>query len=288
MSGYRKPKTHLHHEFLYLNYDTIINSLSALEAGKVDEIIEKFSEAREGGMDGTLGYGPAKLAGGKKKTATMEEELRRTRTWFSAFEAWFQHLDGAGAFGELTSWDLETRDEIGIGDTVKFIARVSLSPVQRVFLTFISFANESSNPDSPLKQPAAKMAETKRMARMVSGWMKGRSESKSLMVYMAPFGIDSPRIAARLDETYLIGGTQAVEGEFTIIAQVESLIQLGESVPAIRVVRDTPPTPLETETITASLQGMAEMASGLGVAVNDSDLTLQYPGVILHPIAIYR
>ena len=50
MSGYQKPKTGLHKEFVYLNDDTIMNSLSALEAGKVDEILQKVSETREKGF----------------------------------------------------------------------------------------------------------------------------------------------------------------------------------------------------------------------------------------------
>jgi hypothetical protein len=58
MSGYRKPKARLHREFVYLNHDTVLNSLSALEAGKVDEIIEKTSEAREGGLSASVTAGP--------------------------------------------------------------------------------------------------------------------------------------------------------------------------------------------------------------------------------------
>jgi hypothetical protein len=85
MSGYRAPKTRLHREFLYLNHDTILNSLSALEAGKVDEIIQKVSQAKEGGLEGSVRAGPVKGGGGRKKIASIEEELVKTRTWFSAF-----------------------------------------------------------------------------------------------------------------------------------------------------------------------------------------------------------
>lgn len=49
----------------------IINSLSAFEAGKVDEIIEKVSEASEGGREGSIGYGPTKVAGNTKKTTNV-------------------------------------------------------------------------------------------------------------------------------------------------------------------------------------------------------------------------
>jgi hypothetical protein len=47
-----------------------------------------------------------------------------------------------------------------------------------------------------------------------------------------------------------------------IIVRVGSLIEPGESVVSIRVVRDTIPASLETETIAASLQGMTKMAKG--------------------------
>ncbi|MGW9157614.1 DUF6414 family protein [Microbacterium sp. NPDC055665] len=288
MSGYRRPKVQLHKEFLYLNHETIINSLSAFEAGKVDEILEKVSEAREGGLGGTVGYGPVKANASKKKASNVEEELTRSRTNFSAFEAWSHHLTEASAFGELDAWDVGTRNEIAVGDTIRFKAVVSLSPVQQLFLTFIDYANQAADQNSIFKQPAAQLAETKKQARMMAGWMRGRGEGKSIMVSIQPLGVPAPRVSARLDEDYIVSGTQSVEGEFTVIAQVESLINEGEAIPAIRVLRETPPTSKETDVITEALAGFIEPAAALGVELTMDDITLRYPGVVLHPIAIYR
>ncbi|GLK19047.1 DUF6414 family protein [Herbiconiux flava] len=288
MAGYRKPKTRLHHEFVYLNHDTVINALSGLEAGKIDEIIEKVSEAREGGFEGSLGYGAAKVGGSKKKTANVEEELTRSRTHFSAFEAWHSRLDAADAFGELDEWDLATRNEIEVGDTIKFTATVSLAPVQQVLLTFMDFAKQAGDPSSPFKQPTAKLAETKKIASQMNNWMGGRDGARSILSSIAPLGIATPRVFARLAETYLVNGAGVVEGEFTVIAQVEQLINQGSAVPAIRVLRETPPTPKETETITEALKNFIEPAAGLGLTVTPGDITLEFPGVLLHPIAIYR
>jgi len=288
MSGYKRPKARLHHEFVYLNFDTVINALSALEAGKVDEILEKVSEAREGGLEASVGYGPAKVGGSRKKTANVEEELTRSRTNFSAFEAWYNRLEAAEAFGELTAWDVDTRNELEVGDTIKFRARVSLAPVQQVLLTFIDFAKQAGDPDSFLKQPSAQLAQTKKTANQMSGWLGGRDGKRSILTSLAPLDTASPRVFARLAEQYLVGGAQLVEGEFTVIAQVEQLIKTGEAIPAIRVLRETPPTPLETTTITEALQGFIEPAATLGVVITPSDITLEYPGVLLHPIAVYR
>lgn len=288
MGGYKKPKAQLHKEFLYLNYDTIINSLSAFEAGKVDEILEKVTEARDGGLSGSLGYGPAKASASKKKTTNVEEELTRSRTNFSAFEAWSTHLADADAFGQLDAWDVETRNEIRVGDTIRFKAVVRLAPVQQLFLTFIDFANQAADQNSVFKQPAAQLAETKKQARTMSSWMRGRGDAKSIMVSILPLGVSTPRASGRLDEEYLVSGTQFVEGEFTVIAQVESLIGEDEAIPAIRVLRETPPTSKETEVITEALAGFIEPAAELGVDLTTDDITLTYPGVVLHPIAIYR
>ena len=288
MSGYQKPKSQLHKEFLYLDHDTIINSLSAFEAGKVDEIIEKVTEAREGGFEGSVGYSAIKAGGSKKKSTNVEEQLRRSRTNFSAFEGWSSHLEKEGAFGELSDWNLETREEISVGDTIRFKASVHLAPIQQLFLTFINFADQAADPNSIFKQPTAKLAETKKQARMMAGWLRGRDEGKSILVSIEPLGIPAPRVAARLDEQYLVGGTEFVDGEFTIIGQVESLIGKSEVVPAIRVLREVPPTPLETQMMADGLKELVAPAAGLGLVISEDDLSLTYPGVVLHPIAIYR
>jgi hypothetical protein len=56
----------------------------------------------------------------------------------------------------------------------------------------------------------------------------------------------------------------------------------------MRILRDVPPSLLEAKTIADMIEGMIDSAAGLGVIVTKEDLTLNFPGVILHPIAIYR
>jgi hypothetical protein len=288
MTSYIKPKIRLHHEFLYLNHETIINSLSAFEFGKVDEIIQKISESRDAGVEGSIGPKSVNVTAGKKKSANIEEELKRTRTNFSAFDAWRKVMEKESAFGEFGSWDLETRNEISPGDTIRFDARISLSSVQKMFLTFLNYSKEAENQQSAMKQSGIELKNTKAVAGMISGWISDSSGNKSILINVAPFKTVSPRMSARLDETFLIGGTQKVEGDFTVIAQVESLIESESDIPVMRILRDVPPSLLEAKTIADMIEGMIDSAAGLGVIVTKEDLTLNFPGVILHPIAIYR
>lgn len=288
MGTYSAPKRRIHREFLYLNHETIINSLSALEAGKVDEIIQKVNEAREGGIHATVDVGPAKGGGGKKRSATMEEELVKTRTWFSAFDAWYRHLEGEEAIGTFDTWDREVRDALQVGDTIEFEAELALSPVHKVLRSFIAFSKEAGRQGSPFQQKAQELKETKATARMMASWMGGKDEPTHLPVYLQPYGIQDPRIIARLEDEYLIGNSESMEGEFKVVAQVSALLEDEEVVSAIRLVRDVPPTQVEIATIQAGLLNLVEPAAELGVTFGEEDINVGTPAVVLHPIAIYR
>jgi hypothetical protein len=288
MGEYKKPKARLHHEFVYLNHDTILNALSAFEAGKVDEIIEKTSAASEGGIEGGLGVGPAKASGGKKRQRTMQEELVRTRTWFSAFNAWHAHLIAESDIGTFDEWDEGVRSQLSVGDTVEFVAEVRLSPLHQLLTTFTSFAAGAGSPGSSFQLKQSEIAEAKKTARMMENWMQGRAGGRNLSVYLLPGGVSSPRIMARLTDKYLVGGLDQVEGEFSIVSQVDRLLADGEQESAIRLIRDVPPTPKEIEVMTEAMRHFVEPAREFGIEISDDDFTFSHPAVVLHPIAIFR
>lgn len=93
MGVYKAPKERLHRDFFYLDDEVVVNSLSALESGKVDEIVSRVTTAREGGFSGALKIPAvdAGVGGNRKSSSGVEEEMVRTRTRFSVFDAWY-HL----------------------------------------------------------------------------------------------------------------------------------------------------------------------------------------------------
>ncbi|GEB12849.1 hypothetical protein GUY44_16535 [Pimelobacter simplex] len=288
MANYEKPKKHLHREFLYLNHDTIVNSLSALEAGKIDEILQKANQAREGGFSAGLGAGPVEASGGRKKTANIEEEMVRTRTIFSAFDAWYKHLDAEGAFGRLKDWDEATRNSLEVGDTIEFTAKITLAPLHLLIRSFLSFATAAETPGSFFQQKGEELRETKTSARIFHTMLGGKDAPKHLPTYMAPNGVSDPMIVARLDEQYLLDPKEDMGGTYRVIGQVDSLLEEGEEYSAIRVIRDVPPTPMEIKTVSEALNGFIEPALELGITLLPADLTFPAPAVILRPIAVYR
>lgn len=288
MAGYNKPKKHLHREFLYMNHETIMNSLSALEAGKIDEIIQKANEAREGGFAGGLAAGPLEASGGKKKASSIEEELVRTRTVFSAFDAWYKYLKDADAIGSFDKWDLEVRDALSTGDTIEFEGRLNLTPIHLVLRTFMNFAEQAATPGSVFQQKGQELNETKGVARAMQSWLGGKDAPAHYPVYMAPFDVAEPRIVARLDERYMLSPKEGINGVYKVIAQVDEVLREGDKVSAFRIIRDVPPTAMEIETINEALQHFVEPSKEMGVVIEDSDILVPHPAVVVRPIAVFR
>lgn len=289
MAGYKAPKTRLHKDFVYLDHDRVLNSLSAFEAGKVDEIIEKTTDATDKGLTGAVGAGPVKAGGSKKRQKQVQGELVRTRTWFSSFDAWHKTLHNQEAIGTFSAWSEQVREQLGIGDTVEFVTEIKLHPLHMMFATFSSFARDAGNPDSVFNLPANQVAENRKVARMMETWVTGSHGSKSTAAYFIPTDGKGPRIVGRLEDEYLIGGLDQIDGTFTVVAQVDKKVDPGEQVSAIRVLRDVPPTPRELEVIgdaLASFQG--EPAAELGIELTSEDLALSHPVVIVRPLAIFK
>ena len=286
--SYKGPKKHLHREFLYLNHETIVNSLSALEAGKIDEIIQKANEAREGGFTGGLSAGPLEATGGKRKTGSIEEEMVRTRTIFSAFDAWSRYLSDADAIGTLSSWGPDTREQLATGDTLQFEGRLTLTPIHQILRTFINFAEQASVPGSVFQQKGEDLKETKRTARMMETWLGGKDAASHYPVYIAPFETTDPKMIARLDETFMLSPKEGINGVYKVIAQVDEILREGDEISAVRILREVPPTAMEIETIGEALRNFIEPAKDLGVEITEHDLLVPHPAVVLRPIAIYR
>lgn len=285
MGKYQKPKKNLHREFAYLNHDSILNSLSAFEAGQVDEIVEKTTEAVEGGFEAGVGYKGARVGGRKKRQGSIQEELVRTRTWFSAFDAWHQRLMEESAIGTFDEWDMSVRDEIEVGDTVSFSADLRVSPLYKLVTAFASFAANSAT----FGIEAKNVPGIKQKAKMMEGWIRGRDGTRSLAAYLHPYGEGTPRIVARLSEKYLIAGLENIEERYQVIGQVRSILGPNDEESIVRILKDAPPVPKEIQTVAEAMKHiMQEGAKLLGVRFEDSDLLFVHPDVIFHPIAIFK
>jgi len=134
MSIYRKPQKKIHKGFYFLDDETLINSLSAVESGKVDEVVAKLVSAKEGGISGGIGFQGAKLEAGKKVNSSFEEEMVRTRTRFSVFSIWYDNLIELKGLGHFNDWGPDALTDLEAGDTVELRATLTVAPIHTMRL----------------------------------------------------------------------------------------------------------------------------------------------------------
>lgn len=288
MGGYKKPKKQMHRDFLYLDDSAIVNALSAMEAGKIDEIIEQSQMVKDTGFDASLGYGPAKIAAKKGKTADVTANLVRTRTAFSAFEAWYQFLKSEDGLGELTSWDTETRNELEVGDTLEVRARIEFAPIHKVFAVYLSYVDNANKPDSFFRVKTAQLAELKKVANQARGLFKGSDGATANLVYIYPLGVERPLLIGVLSDNHFVGDKANIDGDYKVVLQVSTLLRQTDTLAAIRAMSDAPRTEAESAQVTKALDVLVDAAGEMGVTIGDEDKAFTYPTVVTRPLAIYR
>lgn len=169
MPLYKKPEASLHRDFFYLNDEVAINSLSALESGKVDEIVSRTTTAREGGFSGEIRIPVADVGMGasKKASAEIEEEMVRTRTRFSVFDAWYQLMLEKKAVGVFNGWGDGALDEVSPGETIEFRAELSQGPLQTVLRLYLWFADQAAQDGNIFSQRGEERKTTIKAAKNI-------------------------------------------------------------------------------------------------------------------------
>jgi hypothetical protein len=284
---YRKPEARIHRGFFYLDDETVINSLSAVEAGKVDEVLSRVNTAREGGVGGGIGIHGAKVEGAKKSTSEFEEEMVRTRTRFSVFEIWHENLANKKALGFFEGWSPEILTDVQPGDTVEFKARLDLAPLQTIFRMYSWYAKQARTQGSIFAQKGEQLKDTKETER-VFRVLAGDDEDFESVVLAKPSGGDGPPVAMQLADRWMIGELGHLSGEYTVVGQVDQILKEGEQYPTIRMMHVAPVTTTELDVLREIVGNFAEPAKAFGLEITQADATITGPAVWLTPIAIYR
>ena len=289
MPIYHAPATRVHRGFFYLDDETVINSLSAVESGKIDEVVAKVNSAREGGFGGGVGIQGAKVEGAKKSTSGFEEEMVRTRTRFSIFELWYQNLIDSKALGLFDGWGPSALEGVAPGDTIEFRGHLETAPLQTLLRLFLWFADKAKSQGHVFSQKGDELKGTKdaeRNIRMLLG--DADAEDEQVIVLARPNGGEGPIVAMPVKTNWLVGKFGQFGGEYTVVAQVDRIIGDGQELPALRLTQDVAATPLEIGVLKEAIREFVEPAKEMGVVVTEADATISGPGLWLEPIAIYR
>lgn len=288
MVKYRKPDKRVHRGFLYLDDETVINSLSAVESGKIDEIVAKVISAREGGFGGGVGFSGVQVEGSRKSNSSLEEEIVRTRTRFSAFEVWYKGLIDAKAIGRFDGWGADSLDGVEPGDTIEFRASIEVAALQTLIRLFFWFAGQARTQGSMFSQKGAQLEATKTAEKVMKALLGSDESRDEVLLSVFPVGGEGPAVVMPVNPHWLIGRLGELGGEYTVIAQVNQVLTEGDELPAIRLTRDVAPTPLEITTLKGAVANFVEPAKGLGIEISESDAAVRGPALVLTPIAVYK
>ncbi|MFC8042964.1 hypothetical protein [Nocardia sp. NPDC057353] len=291
MATYRKPSKSLHKSFFYLNDEIVVNSLSALEAGKVDEVISKAVVAREGG--GSLGANftvasvGAKAEGSKKGSSTLEEEMTRTRTRFSIFHLWYELLEQHKALGLFEGWGEGALVDVRPGDTVVLHAELEILSMYGLVGMFQWFAEKAGEQGHPFSQKGPELKSTRDTARLMKMFVGGEGH-EYVGILAIPEGDAGPTVGMRVSEKWIVGDLSSVTGYYTVVAQVQKVVNAGDWFPMMRLVSGAPVTTVERDAIREMLKSFEDPAASFELPVSKYDGEVQGPAVWLEPIAIYR
>jgi hypothetical protein len=289
MPLYVRPSKRIHRGFFYLDDETVINSLSAVESGKIDEIVARVNSAREGGFGGGVGIQGAKVEGAKRSTSAFEEEMVRTRTRFSVFELWYQSLIEGKALGKFDGWGDGALERVEPGDTLEIRGRLEIAPIQTLLRLYLWFAAKAKEQGHIFSQNGAELKATKEAERAVKMILGDASfDDDQVIVLATPHGDTGPKVAMPVKTQWLIGRFGQFGGDYTVVGQVDRIIAANEELPALRLTQDVAPTSLEIEVIKNAVDNFSEPSASMGISVTEDDAVIKGPALWLEPIAIYR
>lgn len=285
---YTAPKSRIHRSFVYLNDDIAINSLSALESGKVDEVVEKINLAQERGLSIGLkvGVGGASGSGegGRKDTESLQAEVIRRRTRFSVFELWYEALQARNAIGTFMGWGADALDGVAPGQIVEITGKVQVVPLQTGLRMYLWFVNQVRD-KNPLFTDGVNLNDLVGPEKIVK-FLLGKHDEVNATI--TPLGGGGPTVAISFHSEWLIGEIGRWNGTYTVLAQVEEVLASGDKWPTMRIIEDAPLSPLEATTLTNAVEPFRTALEGLGIELDESPTEIGGPALVLQPIAMFR
>jgi len=272
---------------VYLDDDIVINSLSALESGKVDEVVEKINLAQERGLSVGLKVGAdgvgANADAAKKGSESLQAEVIRRRTRFSVFELWYEALESRHGIGKFHGWGSQALENVQAGQIVELRGQVEIVPLQVGFRAFLWFANEVKKKNPLFKD--ADMSGTAKGAEIIRALVGTRDEINATLT---PTGDAGPAVALTFLNEWLVESVGRWKGTYSVVGQVEEVLREGESWQTVRFIEDAPLTPLEKTTLEEAVEPFRAALANLGVDLDVSPTELSGPALIVRPIAMYR
>ena len=282
----KKPRQRVYRSFLYLDGDEVLNSLSGLEGGEVDEVLTRIGEEGGGELGAELGAGPVKAKGGRKRGRKFEEEILRKRTEHSAATALLRLLHEQEAIGVIEGdYGTDVYDELEDHMVLEFQAEVRIHPLHQVISAargWIKLAPDFGTSQGEIRE----MRETLKLMEMIG---QPGGADKTFLAFAETTGTKGDhKLVLPIHERHLLVPLDEFSGRATFVAQVDRKLGPGDEVFAIRLIRNAPQLALEREGLVEALPDLIAGIAEMGIEASEADFFFREPTVILKPICIYK
>lgn len=293
MEGFKKPDRKARGkfvEYLYLDADQTVASLSAFEGGLIEELRSLSEEESDKGgkIGGAVGYGPLKAEGnlGKNQRARREEEVLLKRTGYSRITTLLDKLRELGALGFIPEYTPDVYEQVEEGELYEFRAEIRLHP----FHQFVSYVQGIAQTG---RDWGMGDEDLDRIAKEAEDAFYGKNRNKTLLTAFADAEGAEPgyQIAMSVKKENLLVDFEEFSGTATFVAQVQRKVAAGQKVPAARLVRKSPiVSPVEQQMMLGMLPALrdAPEAQDMGIEVAEEDILLRKPAIVVKPLCIYR
>jgi hypothetical protein len=286
MATLQKPETKLHRRFLYLDGDDVINMLSALEGGDVDEILTRTGEDASSGKGGEIDLKVAKGKGSKNKSRRFEEEMKRKRTTHSATTALLRKLHEAHAIGVLDGdYDSEIYAELEAHMLLEFKANIRIHPLHQT----ISAIRALIKSGPALGVEKSDIAELRVVLNLVEQLSQTGDAGKTFLAFASTSGTtDGYLLLLPIQEASLLVPLDDFGGEATFVAHVDRILGSDEEMMALRLLRNSPLLPMEQKGVREAVPGLVKVLNNLGIEAAEEEFILGEPAVLLKPVCIFK
>lgn len=285
-SNLRKPKSAIFRSYLYLDSDVVLNSLSAIEGGDVDEVLTRMTEERSGDVGGELTLPVAKGRAGKRKARSFEEEIRRKRTEQSAATSLLRKLREEDAIGIVEGdYNEQTYAALEERMLLEFRARITIHPLHQALATARSFISMAPN----FGVAKGELQEMREVVSALEAMAHSSTSERTFLTLAETAGTTGRyRLILPIRERFLLVSLDDFAGEATFVAQVDRILRESDEVMALRLLRDAPQLPLEREGLIEALPEFVAAINELGIPTSLDDFVFKHPAVLLKPIMIFK
>lgn len=286
-SSLRKPTQRLYRSFLYLDGDAVINSLSGLEGGDIDEVLTRSEQEGGGEIGGELAAGPVRGKAGKKRSKRYEEEVRKKRTEHSAATLLLKKLHEADAIGVIAGeYGPEEHADLEDHMVIEFQGNVVIHPLHQMISAARAWLKAAPGFGST-KAEVAEMKDTVQVLEALS--QSGGDQDQTFLVFAETQSTDdSYKLVLPVKERNLLVPLDEFAGRATFVAQVDRVLEPDDQLMAMRLLRNAPQLEAERDGLIEALPDFLSGMHEVGIKATERDFILSAPAVLLKPICIYR